>query len=296
MNYVITGATGHIAKPLSLSLLKAGHQVTVIGRSAENLKDLTDAGARAAVGSVEDADFLKSAFAGADAAYLMIPPNIGAENWRAYQNGVARNYADAVKANGIRYIVHLSSIGAHMGNGAGPVDGLADSEDLLNQLEGVNVKHLRPSFFMYNLFGMIPLIKGMKIMGGNYGGTGEKLALVHTDDIAEAATEEMLALSFTGKSVRYIAGDERTPEEIATVLSAAIGRPGIPWVVFSDEQSLEGMRQAGLSETIAEGYTSMGIAIRKGEMQADYWKNHPATLAKTKLEDFAPAFAAAYNA
>lgn len=296
MNYVITGATGHIAKPLSLSLLKAGHQVTVIGRSAEKLKDLTEAGAKAAIGSVEDADFLKSAFAGADAVYLMIPPNFSAENWRAYQNSVARNYTAAVLANGIRYIVHLSSIGAHMGNGAGPVDGLADSERLLDQLEEVNVRHLRPSYFMYNLFGMIPMIKGMNIMGGNFGGTGEKLVLVHTDDIAEAATEEMLALSFNGKSIRYVAGDERTPEEIATVLSAAIDQPGIPWVVFSDEQSLEGMRRAGLRETFAEGYTAMGIAIRNGEMQADYWKNHPAALAKTKLEDFAPAFAAAFHA
>ena len=188
----------------------------------------------------------------------------------------------------------LSSIGAHMGNGAGPVDGLADYEGLLRELTNVNVKVLRPSYFMYNLFGMIPMINTMQIMGGNFGGTDEKLVLVHTDDIAAAAAEELQALNFKDYSVRYVASDERSTDEIAALLSAAIDQPGIPWVVFSDEQALAGMKQAGLTETMAEAYTTMGNALREGKMQEDYWKNRP-TLSPAKLEDFAKAFAAAYK-
>ncbi len=294
MKYVITGGAGNISTPLTESLLSAGHQVTVIGRHADKLKAFTDKGATIAVGSLEDTVFLTATFAGANAVYTMIPPNFVTDNFRHYQNIVARNYITAIKENKIKNVVVLSSIGAHMGNGAGPVDGLADYEDLLHRLNDVNIKILRPSFFMYNLFGMIPLINNMHIMGGNYGGTDEKLVLVHTNDIAAAATEELLALNFTGISVRYVAGDERTTSDIAAVLSKAINKPGIPWVVFSDEQSLDGMKKAGLSETFAESYTSMGKAIREGKMQEDYWKNHP-VLCKTKLEDFAVEFAGAYN-
>jgi uncharacterized protein YbjT (DUF2867 family) len=295
MKYVITGGAGHISTPLAEKLLAAGHTVTVIGRSAAKLQALVSKGAKIAIGSVEDAAFIKTAFAGADAVYAMIPPNFATENFRHYQNTVARNYTDAIVANGIKHVVVLSSIGAHMGNGAGPVDGLADFEDLLKKHNGINAKFLRPSFFMYNLFGMIPLIKGMNIIGSNYGGTDEKLILVHTNDIADAAVEELLALNFIGFSVRYIAGDEKTGAEIATALSAAIDKPGIPWVVFSDEQSLEGMRGAGLTETMAEAYTTMGKAIREGKMQEDYFKNRP-TLSKTKLEDFVKEFVIAFNA
>jgi uncharacterized protein YbjT (DUF2867 family) len=208
---------------------------------------------------------------------------------------VARNYVDAITGNNIKNVVVLSSIGAHMGNGAGPVDGLADFEDLLKKHSDINVKFLRPSYFMYNLFAMIPLIKGMNIAGGNFGGTDEKLILVHTSDIAAAAAEELLALNFTGFSVRYIAGDEKTGAEIATALGEAIGKPDIPWIVFSDEQSLEGMKQAGLTETMAEGYTTMGRALREGKMQEDYWKNRP-ELGKIKLNDFVNEFAAVFNA
>lgn len=295
MKYVITGGSGHISTPLAEKLLSAGHEVTVIGRSAEKLQSLVSKGAKAAVGSVEDAAFVATVFAGADAVYAMIPPNFATENFRHYQNTVARNYTEAIVSKGIKHVVVLSSIGAHMGNGAGLVDGLADFEDLLIKQQGINAKFLRPSYFMYNLFNMIPLIKGANIVGSNFGGADEKLVLVHTSDIAAAAAEELLSLNFTGFSVRYIAGDEKTGTEIAEALSNAINKPGIPWVVFSDEQSLEGMKQAGLKETMAEGYTTMGRALREGKMQEDYWKNRP-ELGKIKLSDFVNEFTAAFNA
>ena len=294
MKYVITGGAGHISSPLTEKLLNAGHDVTIIGRSAEKLQALVNKGAKAALGSVEDAAFVKNAFAGADAVYAMIPPNFAAENFRHYQNTVARNYVDAIIANNIKNVVVLSSIGAHLGNGCGPVDGIADFEDLLKK-QNINVKFLRPSYFMYNLFNMIPLIKGMNIVGSNFGGNDDKIILVHTDDIADVAAEELLALNFTGFSVRYIAGDEKTGAEIAEALSKAIGKPGIPWVEFSDEQLLQGMKQAGLKETMAEGYTMMGRALREGKMQEDYRKHKP-VLGKVKLEDFTKEFAAAFNA
>jgi uncharacterized protein YbjT (DUF2867 family) len=295
MKYVITGGAGHISKPITLQLLNAGHDVTVIGRSAANLEPLTALGAKAAAGSVEDGAFLQTAFAGADAVYLMIPPNMNAQNLRTYQNEVAQHYVNAVVSSGIKYVVLLSSIGAHMGNGAGPIDGLADLEKMLAAHPDIHVKILRPSFFMYNLYGMLPLIKNMQIMGGNYGDTEEKLVLVHTEDIAAVAAQALLQLDFSGQTVQYIASDERHPKEIAEVLGKAVGRPGIPWVVFTDEQSRGGMLQAGFSETIADAYTQMGVALRSGEIQADYWKNRP-QLSAVKLEDFAKEFAAAYEA
>ena len=295
MKYVITGGAGHISRPLAEALHKAGHQVTLVGRDEGKLKPLTDLGIKAAIGSVEDAHFLTGAFAGAAAIYLMIPPNFSVSDWRTFQHTVANNYVLAIKANHIKNVVVLSSIGAHMGNGAGPVDGLADLEALLKTVEGLNVKVLRPSYFMYNLFGMIPMMKNMQIMGSNFGGTGDKLALVHTNDIAAVAAEELLALNFTGQSIRYIAGDEKTSNEIATILNQAANTSSIPWVLFSDEQALEGMKESGLPATFATGYTTMGKAIREGKMQEDYWKNRP-TLSPTKLVDFAKEFGVAFAA
>ncbi|MCY7358550.1 MAG: NAD(P)H-binding protein [Rudanella sp.] len=293
MNYVITGSLGHISKPIVQKLAKAGHSVTVITSKPDNAAPIQKLGAKAAVGSVEDANFLIQSFAGADAVYLMIPPKWGVTDWRYYQNKVADNYTAALQANHIPYAVVLSSVGAHMGNGAGPVDGLHDLEQKLKILEDLNVKILRPSYFMENLFGMAGMVKGMGIMGSNFG--DEKIVLVHTSDIAAAALQNLMNLDFAGHQVQYIASDERTGADIARVLGEAVGKPETPWMVFSDEQSKQGMLQAGLNEEMANGYTTMGLALRNGTMQEDYFANRPATLGKVKLEDFAknefaPAF------
>lgn len=295
MNYVITGSIGHISKPIVQGLTKLGHAVTVITSKADNSAAIEALGATAAVGSVEDADFVKATFAGADAVYLMIPPKWGVTGWRAFQNRIADNYIEAIRANDIQFVVLLSSIGAHKGEGTGPVDGLYDMEQKLKTVEGLNVKSLRPSYFMYNLFAMIGLVKQAGIMGANFG--DDKLVLVHTDDIAEAALQNLLNLDFTGFQVQYVAGDERTGAEIAQILGEAIGKPQTPWVVFSDEQNREGMIQAGLNDEMADKYTEMGASLRDGSMQADYFANRPAKLGKIKLEDFArQEFAPAFNA
>jgi uncharacterized protein YbjT (DUF2867 family) len=296
MKYVITGSLGHISKPVVEHLVNKGHAVTVITSKPANAVAIEALGATAAVGSVEDRAFLTSSFVGADAVYLMIPPNWAATDWLAYQQQVADNYIAAIQANGVRKVVQLSSIGAHLRKGAGPIDGLGYLEAELEELSGTDVKVLRPSYFYYNLFSMIPLIKGMGITGGNFGGTDEKLVLVHTRDIANVVAEALDGLAFTGYSIQYIASDERHPREIAAVLGNAIGKPDLPWIVFSDEQTLQGMLQSGLSATIAEGYTALGASIQNGHIQADYWQNPPAQKGAVTLEDFAQEFAGAYQA
>lgn len=294
MHYVVTGSLGNTGKPITEGLIKAGHTVTVVTSKAENVARIEALGAKAAVGDVDDAAFVAEAFANADAVYLMIPPKWGVTDWRGYQNGVSDNYVAAIQANDIRFVVMLSSIGAHLPQGVGPVNGLHDLEEKLKTVDGLNVKVLRPSYFMQNLFGMVGMVKGTGIMGGNFG--GDKLALVHTDDIAAVALQELLQLNFTGVQIRYIAGDEKTGAEIARALGEAIGKPETPWVVFSDEQNTQGMLQAGLNEEMARNYTEMGAALRDGSMQADYMANRPVP-GKIKLEDFAKnEFAPAYQA
>lgn len=292
MHYVVTGSLGNTGKPITEGLLKAGHTVTVITSKPETATRIEALGAKAAVGDVQDADFVTSTFANADAVYLMIPPKWGVTDWRGYQNVVSDNYLAAIKANDIRFAVLLSSIGAHKGQGTGPVDGLYDLEQKLKTAEGLNVKALRPSYFMQNLYNMIGLVKGMGMMGSNFG--ADKVVLVHTDDIAEAAIDELNRLDFTRFQVRYVAGDEKTGAEIAQILGTAIGKPETPWVIFSDEQSKQGMLQAGLTDEMAQKYTELGLSLADGSMQADYIANRP-TLSKTKLDDFAREFAGAFT-
>jgi uncharacterized protein YbjT (DUF2867 family) len=294
MHYVLTGGSGHITTPLAEELLKAGHQVTLIGREEGKLKSLIDQGAKTAIGSVEDADFLIRAFDGADMVYLMVPPKWAVSDWIAFQKEVVHNYLQAIEANHIKKVVVLSSVGAHMRQGAGPVDGLAYLETQLDLIDSIDAVYLRPTYFSYNLLAMAGLLKHQGIMGSNFGGKTEKIGLTDTGDIAHIAAKVMLENSFTGKTIAYMVSDERYSDEIAEVLSNAVGKPA-PWIVFSDEQAREGMLGAGLPPTIADGYTQLGKALREGQMQEDYF-NHIPEKGTAKLEDLIPAFKAAYEA
>lgn len=291
MKITVTGSLGNISKPLTEILVKAGHQVTVISSNADRAEEIKALGATPAIGLVTDVAFLTDAFKGSDVVYAMIPPNFGATEWKNYIASIGQNYADAITANGIKKIVHLSSIGAHLEDGTGPVTGIHRVEEIYNKLDGVAVKHLRPGFFYTNFYANVDMIKHADIIGSNFG-ADTNMVLVHPNDIAIAAAEELQS-DFTGKSVRYIASDEKTAGEVAKVLGAAIGKPELPWIEFTDADNIAGAVGAGLPEEIAVNYTEMGTSVRSGKMFEDYYKNRPA-LSKTKLEDFATEFAGAF--
>jgi uncharacterized protein YbjT (DUF2867 family) len=292
MKYVLTGSLGNITRPLAEKLIAAGHDVTIISSSEERSAGIIKLGAKPAIGNLEDSGFLTATFAGADAVYTMVPPKWDAADWKRYIAETGKNIADAVKNAGIKKVVNLSSVGAHMPTACGPVSGLHFVELAFNALPDTDVKHLRPAYFYLNMFSYIGLIKGAGILGNNYGGD-TVFPMTHPNDIAAVAAAELLSLDFKGKSILYTASDERNSKEIAKVLGTAIGKADLPYVEFKDEDVEKAMVQAGLSKEVASNYAEMGRAIRTGEMAAEYKKQKP-PFGPTSLEDFAKEFAEAF--
>lgn len=191
MNIVVTGSLGHVGKPLTEELVQKGHTVTVISSNPERREDIDALGAEAAIGSLEDVDFLVTTLAGADAVFAMIPPNYAENDLVAYYQRISKNYVQAVSQSGVRRVVLLSSYGAHLTKDTGFILGAHHAEVILNQLSDVAITHLRAGYFYYNLLGFIDMIRGAGFMGANYGGN-DRIALVSPIDIAAVAAEELL--------------------------------------------------------------------------------------------------------
>lgn len=289
MKVIISGSLGNTGKPLTAKLVAAGNDVTVISSSADRKAAIEALGAKAAIGSVADAAFLQEVFTGADAVFAMTPPNMGGSNVIANTAAAGKAFAAAITAAGVRRVVMLSSIGADLPGGNGPIAGVHAVEQLYHALEGVAVTFLRAGYFYLNFYNDVPLIKGMGIMGANFP-ANTVLPLVHPSDIAVAAAEE-LQKAGSGKNVRYVVSDVCTPAAVAQALGDAVGKSELPWVEFTDEQSLQGMQQAGVPEEIAALYTEMGGGLRNGSIQADFEKNGSPVTGATKLADFAKTFA-----
>ncbi len=292
--YVITGATGNIGSKLTEILLSNGKSVRMISRNSDKMKPFVEKGADDFEGDILNTEFLTKAFQGAEAVFAMEPPDMTAENARRYTNAIGESIATAIKNAGVKYVVNLSSVGAHLEKGAGIVQGLRDQEERLNKLERVNVLHLRPAFFMENILGMMPMIKQDKIMASTISGD-KKFPMVATQDIAQVAAERMINLDFEGKQVRYILGERDVSyNEVTEILGKELGMADLRYVQVPEEQVRSHLRQWGVSESVSDEYMELMEGIENGLINEDAKRTNE-TASATRIEDFARVFANIYT-
>lgn len=299
MNIVLTGSLGNIGKPLTQELVQKGHSVTVISSNAERQKTIEALGAKAAIGSMFDANFLAITFKGADIVYLMETMEAVGDMFDntvdfigdITQIGV--NYKQAVEQSGVKKIVHLSSIGAHTDKGIGILLFHYNVESLLRQIsDDVSIKFIRPVGFYINMFSFVQTIKYKGAIISNYGGD-KKEPWVSPLDIANVIAEEM-DKPFAGRTVRYVASDYVSPNEISKALGNAIGKPDLEWKVISDEELLINWLDIGFNEQVAKGFIELQANMGTGVLYEDFYQHQP-TFGKVKLADFAKDFAIAFN-
>jgi uncharacterized protein YbjT (DUF2867 family) len=297
MKIIVTGSLGNISKPLTKELVEKGHEVTVISSNAERQSDIESLGAKAAIGTMEDVDFLTETFSGADIIYAMEALNAGGFfnhdiDFIQANIHIAKNYKEAIEKSGVKNIIHLSSIGAHTNEGNGILKFHYEAEKVLNELpENVSIKFMRPVGFYYNMFAFIPTIKSQNAIIQNYGGDDQE-PWVSPLDIASVIAEEV-EKPFNGREIRYIASEEISPNKIAQTLGEAIGNPDLQWITIPDEDLLNNLIKVGMNPETAKGFVEMNMARRGSVLYEDYLKNRP-VLGKTKVKDFAKDFATAY--
>jgi uncharacterized protein YbjT (DUF2867 family) len=300
MKIVLTGSLGNIGKTLAPLLLQQGHTITIISSRAERIKDIEALGANASIGKMQDVNFLTETFAGADLVYLMeTMESVGdmfdtSVDFIGDITQIGKNYKMAVENNGIKKVIHLSSVGAHMEKGNGILLFHHNVEKVLNELPAdVAIKFIRPVGFFINLFSFIHNIRSNGKIISNYGGD-QKEPWVSPTDIADVIAEEV-EKPFSGRMVRYVASDEVSPNEIAATLGEAIGKPELEWKVIPDETLLNSWLGIGFNPQVARGFVEMQASQGNGKLYEDYYQHRPVP-GKFKLKDFAKQFAEAYQA
>src|ERR1700677_778667 len=279
--YVILGATGNTGSIIANFLLSAGKKVRVVGRDSGRLQRFVDKGAEAFTATLSDAAALTKAFSGGRAAYLMLPPAKSREEQERDSDGIAT----AVKQSGLRYAVHLSSYGAQVAKGAGPVSGLHSSEQKLSAIDGLNVLHLRAAYFMENNLAAIGMIHGMGFFGHALL-PDLKTPMIATRDVGEYAAQRLLDLDFSGKQTRELLGerDLSMPESTA-VIAPVIGKPDLRYQQFPYDQMQQALIQMGFSPKKAAVYIEMFQAINTRVIAAQEPRS-PENTTPTSFETF----------
>lgn len=294
MKIIVTGSLGHISRPLTQKLVGEGHSITVVSSNHDRQKEIEALGARAAIGSLEDVLFLASTFTGADAVYCMMPPRPFAEpDYSLYGRRIGDHYATAIRQSGVKRVVNLSSWGADLDEGTGFIMAAHEAEKMLDRWQDVEIVHLRPTSFYYNLLDFIPMIRSAGFIAGNYG-EDDRLVLVAPEDIATAAAEELVGPHPGGRKIRYVASEETTCNEVARVLGEHIGKPDLTWKRLTDEQLLANLAANGVPGHVARNIVELGSASRRGLLRRDYDLHKPIP-GRIKLRDFAQTFAMKFN-
>jgi uncharacterized protein YbjT (DUF2867 family) len=288
--YVILGASGNTGSIIANSLLLNGKKERVVGRDVGRLERFVRKGAEAFTADLSDAAALTKAFSGARAAYLMLPPITSREDQERESDAIAK----AVKESGLRYAVNLSSYGAHVREGTGPIAGLHSSEQKLNAISGLNVLHLRAAYFMENNLAAIAMIQGMGMFGHALL-ADLKMPMIATRDVGAYAGQRLLELDFVGKQTRELLGErDLSMAEATAVIGRAIGKPDLRYKQFPYDQMQQGLTQMGFPPRKAAMYIEMFKAINAGIIAPQEPRvpenSTPTSFEKFVQDVFAPAY------
>ncbi|MGA8230505.1 MAG: NmrA family NAD(P)-binding protein [Candidatus Acidiferrales bacterium] len=289
--YVILGASGNTGSIITNFLLSKGQRVRVVGRDPGRLQRFVRKGAEMFTAYLSDATALTKAFSGARAAYLMLPPITSREDQERESDAITK----AMKESGLRYAVHLSSYGAHVPQGTGPVAGLHSSEQKLNAISGLNILHLRAAYFMENNLAAIGMIHGTGMIGHALR-PDLKLPMIATRDVGDYAAQRLLDLDFSGKKTRELLGErELSMAEATAVIARGIGKPDLRYEQFPYDQMQQALTQMGIPLKRAAVYIEMFKAINAGVL-APLEPRSPENSTPTSFEIFVQdVFAPAYH-
>ncbi len=296
MKIAITTPTGHVGSAVANFLLDFGGDIRVklLGRRPEKLKTLSQRGAELAVGAQDDADFLVDATQDVDALLWVTPPGYGSDDVRAFQNRLGKAAAIAVRTNQISRVVNLSSIGAQLASGVGPISGLHDVEQRLDEVTG-DITHLRPGFFFENLLQQLDAIARSNSFSLPLSGS-KPFPMIATRDIAMVAAKRLADPKWSGRNVRELHGPaDLSFDQVAEILSDTLGRT-IVFVRCDPEEARQMMLDSALSENAADLMLEMYDAADTGRLRTVQPRSAatttPTTLAEFVREVIVPMLAA----
>jgi uncharacterized protein YbjT (DUF2867 family) len=261
MKLVIAGATGNIGGVAAAHLLAHGHSVRLPVRNANKAERFRQLGAEIAEGDMEDADFLKRTFEGAEALFWLTPPNFGSEDLRAWHHRISQNAAAAVRTAGIQHVVNLSGLGTGKPGARGLLRNLHEIEQIVEG-SGAAVTHLRPGWFMENLD---PYLAAMREQGQLPVALPPDmpLPLIATTDIGTYAAEVLESRKAHGV-VNLVGPELLNGTEIAEVFSHVLGRR-VEWAELPPASLFDIFQSFGATPQTAQYYVELFEDFQKAD-------------------------------
>lgn len=259
------GATGHIGRVIVEELLKRGHVVRAIGRNVDKLHQLDIKGANLVICEFDDVETLTQAFTDAYAVFSFIPPGSDEADYEAYQDRVSSAICQAIREASVKRLVNLSSLGANLPSGTGPIAGLHRHEERLNALNCfTTLIHLRPTFFMENLNEHLPQILNEQQIRSCID-ENLPLDMVATRDIGWKAADFLDSTAdFPHLVFEFVGPKPVTMWQVTELFANVLDMPELHYQQISLEEARWEWLQAGMNEKLVAMLIEMYKAFNTG--------------------------------
>jgi len=274
---VIAGVTGHVGSVVAKELLAKGQRIKVIVRDTSKGAAWSKQGAELAVGSLDDQPFLVDALKGASGLFTLLPPDFAAPDFYAAQRKTADSIGGAVKASAVPHVVLLSSCGADLSTGTGPIKSLNYLENAL-RATGTKLTSIRAGYFQENVANSLTPARQAGIFPNFF--ADASVPMIATKDIGALAAQSLMSPPQKSEVID-LHGPAYSVRQVAEKLGAALGKtlqvmdiPQAGWV--------DAMKQGGLPQHLAEIYAEMYGGFASGAIRP---KGNRFVQGKTEIDE-----------
>jgi len=277
--FVIAGVTGHVGSVAANELLAKKQGVKVVVRDAAKGAAWSKKGAEVAVGRLEDAGFLAGALKGAAGFFVLLPPDFASPDFYAAQRKTSDAIAAAVKTSGVPHVVLLSSVGADLSSGNGPIRGLHYLENAL-RAAGATLSAIRAGYFQENVANSLAPARKAGIFPNFMASADYPVPMIATKDIGMLAARLLLDKPKKSENVD-LHGPAYSIRQVAEKLGAALKKP-LKIVDITQAGWVDAMKQGGIPEHVAVVFAEMYSGFASGAIKP---KGDRLVQGKTELDE-----------
>jgi uncharacterized protein YbjT (DUF2867 family) len=264
---VITAPTGKIGRQVLARVAGSGRTVRVIARDPSRIDPQVRERVEVFQGTHRDPDVVAKAFAGAGSVFWLVPPDPRADSVEGHVLGFTRPACEAIKSQGVKRVVGVSSLGRGVAEDAGQVSAVLAMDELI-QSTGVSYRALQPPGFMENMLQQAGAIRDQGVFFLTIS-ADLRIPTCATRDIAAAASELLLDDSWSGQDgVPLLGPEDLSPNDMAQIMSDVLQRP-----IRYQRVPVEGYKavllEHGMTDAWAQGYVDMANAIDQGIYNAE---------------------------
>jgi uncharacterized protein YbjT (DUF2867 family) len=264
--FAIMGITGHVGGEVARNLLAARQPVRGIVRNVSRAQAWAELGCSLVSADINDSCSLATAFSGAQAVFILVPPNFDPSPDFSEAEAIASSLLAALDTARPPRAVYLCTIGADATH-----TNLLTQHTIIEralQKSPVPITFLRAAWFMENSSWDLPAAKN-GLIPGFLQPLDKPVPMVAVADIGHVAAQ-LLQQSWTGHRIVELEGPRRvTPNDIAATFAKLLGHPVrteiVPRATWESLFKSQGMNNPIPPIQMLDGFNQGWIEFKSGQ-------------------------------